>query len=170
MKQFQPHIPFSAYAQKYSIWQYKPYTSSGVHGPWKYFIRQYQPYIYPANQGISFSIFQGMLGILCLVWVSHSSRHIRKIEMIHQGIIMVIRSLKILSFEEKLKDLGFLCLESSRQKGQGNLITVFQYLKGSYRENGGALFTRIYSDKTRGNGQKLFRGYRSEHEKKNSSS
>jgi len=42
------------------------------------------------------------------------------------------------------------------EKSQGDLITVLQYLKGSYREDGGSLFTRSHM-KTRGNEYKLLR-------------
>jgi len=31
-------------------------------------------------------------------------------------------------------------------------LTAFQYLKGSYKEDGGFLFTRSHMEKTRGNG------------------
>ena len=35
---------------------------------------------------------------------------------------------------------------------------TFQYLKGSYRKEGDRLFSRICSDKTRGNGSKVKEG------------
>jgi len=37
-----------------------------------------------------------------------------------------------------------------------DLITVFQHLKGGYKENGGSLFTRSLMDKTRGNVYKWY--------------
>jgi len=41
---------------------------------------------------------------------------------------------------------------------QSDLIAAFQYLKGAYRKDGEGLFTRVGSDRTRGNGCKLKEG------------
>lgn len=59
--------------------------------------------------------------------------------------------------EEQFKGLGLFNLEKRICKG--NLITVFQCLEGSYRENGGTPFTRMHSDPTRGNKHKLLQGH-----------
>lgn len=48
-------------------------------------------------------------------------------------------------------ELGFFSLE----KALWDLLTVFQYLKGSYTEDRGSLFSRSHAEKTRGNGYKL---------------
>ena len=41
---------------------------------------------------------------------------------------------------------------------QGDLIVVFQYLKGAYKQEGKQLFVRVDSDRARGNGFKLRQG------------
>ncbi|KAJ7402723.1 hypothetical protein BTVI_83882 [Pitangus sulphuratus] len=65
----------------------------------------------------------------------------------------MIRGMEHLSYEEKQRELG---LFSQKQRSlQGDLIVAFQYLKGTYRKDGARLFTRPYSDRTRGNGFKL---------------
>jgi len=39
-----------------------------------------------------------------------------------------------------------------KRRLQGDLIVAFQYLKGAYKQEGEWLFTRVDSDRTRGNG------------------
>jgi len=45
-----------------------------------------------------------------------------------------------------------------KRRLQGDLLAAFQYLKGAYRKDGEGLFTRVCSDRTRGNGCKLKKG------------
>jgi len=68
----------------------------------------------------------------------------------------MIRGLECLSFEDRLRELGLFSLENRRL--QGDLIAAFQYLKGAYRKDGEGLFTRVCSDRTRGNSSKLKEG------------
>ena len=86
---------------------------------------------------------------------NRSGKDMDLLEQVWRRAKKVIRGLEHLSYEDRLRELGF-----SLEKRQlwGDLIAAFQYLKGAYRKAGEELFTRACSDKTRGNGFKLREG------------
>ena len=68
----------------------------------------------------------------------------------------VIQGLEHLFYEDRLKELGLLSLESRRV--WGDLTVAFQYFQGLDKHEGNQLFTRVDNDRTMGYGFKLKEG------------
>lgn len=62
------------------------------------------------------------------------------------------RGLEHVIYDERLRKLVLFCLE--RRLG-GDIIAVFRYLYGGYREHGARFFFKMHSKRTTGNGRKL---------------
>lgn len=89
------------------------------------------------------------------LWFPQSKRDMDKVHRVQRRAVKLDNMLENTSCEERLKELGIFSLEN--RKLRGYLITVFQYLKSGYKEDGGCLFIRSHVEKTRGNRYKLQR-------------
>ncbi|GAB0182014.1 hypothetical protein GRJ2_000666700 [Grus japonensis] len=90
------------------------------------------------------------------LWSAQHRKDMELLEGVQRRAMKMIRGLKHLSCEDRLRELGLFSLEKRRLWGY--LIAAFQYLKGAYKKDGDKLFSRACCDRTGNNGFKLKEG------------
>ena len=86
-------------------------------------------------------------------WAPQFKKDEELLERVQRRATRMMRGLKYLTYEEKLREMGLFSLKKRRLRGDP--INACKYLKSGCQEDGAKLLSVVPSNRSRGNGHKL---------------